>query len=102
MQARDLLLRTLPSIEETADARARIIGYGYGPGYQGMVATLILGKKGVKIGLLHGATLPDPEGLLAGAGRVHRHIPITTTSELKLPAVRELIRQALEAWRGRM
>jgi hypothetical protein len=41
---------------ETCDAQAHLLGYSYGPGYKGMVATLILSKKGVKIGIPYGSS----------------------------------------------
>lgn len=42
-----------------------------------MVATLILSRGGVKLGLARGSELPDPKHLLAGSGKVHRHIAFT-------------------------
>jgi hypothetical protein len=53
-----------PGITETSDAQARLLGYSYGPGYKGTVATLILSKAGVKIGIPYGSSLPDPAHLL--------------------------------------
>jgi hypothetical protein len=60
---RTLLRDTLTGIEETPDESAGVIGYGYGPGYKGLIATIILSKKGVKLGLRGGASLPDPDRL---------------------------------------
>ena len=45
-EARRALRRWLPGVEEAADASALVIGYGYGPGYRGIVCTLILSKSG--------------------------------------------------------
>src|SRR4051812_39303914 len=72
--ARKTLRAAFPRATETADLKAHLVGYSYGPGYKGTVATLILSKKGVKIGIPYGATLPDPKHLLAGEGKVHRHV----------------------------
>ena len=36
----------LPEAEETLDRSARVIGFGYGPGYKGCVCTLIMSQKG--------------------------------------------------------
>jgi hypothetical protein len=83
---------------EIADHKTRVIGYGYGPGYPDM---LILSKQGVKLGLVGGAALPDPRGLLAGSGRVHRHIAFTEPRQVGQPAVKALLRAALAAWRVR-
>jgi hypothetical protein len=100
-RARELVLATLPRAMEIADPKARVIGYGYGPGYRDMVATLILSKHGVKLGLVGGAKLADPHGLLAGSGKVHRHIAFTEPGQVSRPAVKALLRAALHAWKAR-
>jgi hypothetical protein len=99
--AKRLLEASLPNAEETLDESARVIGYGYGPGYKGCVCTLILSKTGVKIGIAYGATMPDPNGLLRGAGKVHRHVVLQTVADLKQPGVKALVKAALAAWKKR-
>ena len=101
LSVRKLVLATLPGAMEIADSKARVIGYGYGTGYRELVATLILSKKGVKLGLVGGASLPDPDRLLAGSGKVHRHIAFTEPSGVGRPPVEALLRAALQAWRRR-
>src|SRR5678816_4121168 len=98
---RKLVLAILPGVEETADSKARLIAYGYGPGYKGMVATIILSKTGAKLGIVRGAELPDPAGLLDGEGKVHRHIPFKTIPEVDRPEVRDMLEVALAAWKKR-
>ncbi len=99
--ARGLLEELLPDVEETLDRTAKVIGFGYGPGYKGMVCALILSKAGVKIGLIRGSELPDPKGLLRGEGKVHRHVPLTSLADLKQPGLKPLIKSALSAWKAR-
>jgi hypothetical protein len=99
--ARRLLAEALPGAEETLDQTARVIGFGYGPGYKGTVCVLILSKTGVKIGLSRGSELPDPKGLLQGSGKVHRHIALQTLADLKQPGLKPLIKAALAAWKAR-
>lgn len=99
--ARRLLLTHIPNAIEFPDAKGRLIGYGYGAGYKDMVATLILSKVGVKIGLIQGASLADPASLMRGAGKVHRHIDIRTNAHLQRDEVRRLIEAGLNAWRQR-
>ena len=102
LAVRKLVLATLPGdVIELADAKARVIGYGYGTGYRDMVATLILSKAGVKLGLAHGASLPDPSGLLEGSGKVHRYVAFTDLAHVGRPAVKTLLRSGLAAWRKR-
>ena len=98
---RELVLATLPDAREIADPKARLIGYGYGTGYKDMVATIILSKAGVKLGLLNGATLDDPSGLLDGAGKVHRHIAFSEPGHVSRPGVKSLLQACLTAWRSR-
>jgi hypothetical protein len=99
--ARSTLRAAFPDAEETTDAKARILGYCYGPGYKGTVATLILSKTGVKIGIPYGASLRDPAHLLAGKGRIHRHVAVTQPAELNAPALKALLTEVLSAWQIR-
>ena len=98
--ARDLLRRVLPDIEEAVDMRG-IVGYRYGPGYKGLVCTLILSRAGVKLGIVRGAELSDPQGLMRGAGKVHRHVPLRRAADLSQAGLKPLLEQALAAWRKR-
>jgi hypothetical protein len=98
--ARALIERLLPGVEESVDPKVGLLAYGFGPGYKGMVCTLILSQKGVKLGLARGAELDDPHGLLAGAGKVHRHIAFKTAADLKRPGVTALIKVTYKAWQA--
>ena len=100
-ESRRWLRETLPGIEEVADPKANLIGYSYGPGYAGLVATLILSKKGVKIGIFRGSELADPRGLMAGAGKVHRHVAIEAIADLRQPGLKPLLKSASAAWKKR-
>ena len=100
-KARRLLLKLLPKAEETVDPTASVLSYGYGPGYRGMICTLLLSKSGVKIGFVNGTELADPAGLLEGSGKKHKYIQLKTASDLKRPGVRQLIEAAYAAWRQR-
>jgi hypothetical protein len=99
--ARKTLRAAFPNAEESVDVKARLLGYGYGPGYKGTVATLILSKSGVKIGIPYGARLADPAGLLAGSGKVHRHISITDAAQLNSDALHDLLQATRSAWDAR-
>ena len=99
--ARRTLLKAFPKAAESVDTKARLLAYSYGPGYKGTVATLILSKTGVKIGIPYGAELADPARLLTGEGKVHRHVPIEAAAQLKGSALEGLLREALGAWRAR-
>ena len=98
---RAFVLATLPRADEIADPAARVIGYGYGPGYKGMVASIILSKSGAKLGLVRGASLPDPTRLLEGRGKVHRYIAFAPGETVARAEVKALVRAALAAWEAR-
>jgi hypothetical protein len=99
--ARRLLEDTLPGATETLDKTARVIGYGFGPGYKGVVCTLILSQKGVKLGIARGSDVPDPHQLMGGSGKVHRHVELRTIADLNQRGLKPLIRAALAAWKER-
>ena len=101
-EARKTLREWLPDAGEGVDASARMVAYSYGPGYRGMVCTLLLSKSGVKLGLAGGAALPDPRGLLAGAGKVHRHVQLRTVRDLQQAGLKQLVLGASAACRKRL
>jgi len=100
--ARRVVFAILPGASEVVDIKARVIGYGYGTGYRDMICTLILSKGGVKLGLVGGASLPDPQRLMEGKGKVHRHVPLTSAEDLGRKGLRPLLRGALAASRQRL
>src|SRR5215472_15377089 len=99
--ARHFLAGMLPRAEESLDEPAKLIAYRYGPGYKGMVCTLILSQTGVKLGIVRGAELTDPKHLLTGGGKVHRHVQLRAATDLKRPGLAQLLEDALGAWRKR-
>jgi hypothetical protein len=99
--ARSFLKSELPGVEESADTSAKLIGYGYGPGYKNAVCNLILSQKEVKLGIVYGASLRDPQKLMTGAGKVHRHVPLRSPADLSRPGVKALLQSALAAQRAR-
>ena len=94
--------KLLPHASEHADMSARLIGYSYGPGYKGAVCTLILSKTGIKLGLVGGAALADLHGLLAGKGKVHRHVPLRKSEDLQQAGLQQLVLASSAACRARL
>lgn len=94
----EVVTELLPDAVVSVDATN--IGYGVGPGYRGLVFTVTPTKKHVTLGISHSAGLPDPAGLLEGAGRVHRHVKIRAAGDLARPELRALLASAVEARRG--
>jgi hypothetical protein len=101
LRTRAFVLDLLPDAQQFVDGSGPYVGYGYGPGYKDLICTIIVSKTGVKLGVVGGATLPDPKGLLEGSGKVHRHVVVKTADDLRKPGVRPLVRAALSAWQKR-
>lgn len=101
-QLRAFLLEHLENIAEQADQSANIVGYGYGPGYKDMICTIMLSKKGVKLGLYKGTELPDPAHLLMGTGKVHKFVEIHSAKEIREPALKNLLKEAVKAHQDRL
>jgi hypothetical protein len=99
--ARRLLKAMLPGVAETVDESAKLLGYSYGPGYKGVLFTLIMSQTGAKLGIFRGAELPDPKHLMAGAGKVHRHVQLRRSDDIKQPGLNQLLKSAISAWRKR-
>jgi len=97
---RDVIRNAVPDASETLDQSGRIVGYAVGPGYAGLVCTIIPSKTGVKLGIVRGSELPDPDGLLAGAGRKHRYVQIDQPADLHRTGIAELIKAAARTARS--
>jgi hypothetical protein len=96
---RDVIGLSLPDAREELDRPGRVVGYSYGPGYAGLVCTIILSKTGVKLGIVGGAQMADPTGLLEGTGKQHRYIAFAQTSDFERPGVRDLLHAAATRWK---
>jgi hypothetical protein len=53
----------------------------------------------VKLGVARGTSLSDPRKLLRGTGKSARHVVLRTSSDLRTPGLRQLVRAALAAWK---
>ena len=98
---RAIVRAAIPGAREELDRPGRVIGYGFGPGYSGLVCTIIPSKKGVKLGVVHGARLPDPQGLLEGSGKQHRYVAFSKPADLEKAGLKELLRAAVTVWQER-
>jgi len=55
----------------------------------------------MKLGLYRGALLSDPDGLLEGSGKVHRHVRILADDAPRPAAIARLLKTARAAWKVR-
>ncbi len=93
----DVIRSAIPDATETLDDAAHVVGYAIGPGYSGLVCTIIPSRKGVKLGVVRGAALPDPRGLLEGTGKRHRYVQLNERSDLDRDGIVELLKAAQDA-----
>ena len=100
-QVRSIVMSVLPNATETFNPSAKLVGYGFGTGYKDTICAIILSKGGVKLGIARATELPDPEHLLAGAGKVHKHIAFAPDKAADTTAVRAILKSALSAWKSR-
>ncbi len=102
LKLRVLLLAKLPGIAEQLDLPARMIGYCYGQKYAELVCVIFPSKKGLKLGFNGGSSLPDPDGLLEGSGKISRYVTIVSDQQVRSPALKKLLVSALHAYRERV
>ena len=77
------------------------IGFGYGTGYKDLVFVISPYRAHVNLGIVGGAGLPDPHGLMSGGGKVHRHVKLQDSDQLKNPKLKEIMIAALQAAQDR-
>jgi hypothetical protein len=71
---------------------------GYGPKYADMICAIMPTKAGLTLGIARATQLPDPEGLLQGTGKVHRHVKLKSESEVKAATLKALLKAAIAAY----
>ena len=101
MQTRVLLFKLLPDVQEEVDLPAKILGYGYGRKYAETVCTLILSKKGLKLGFYRAIDLPDPENILEGTGKVHKYV-VMNAEAIRSKALKNMLAAAYKAYSERI
>ena len=74
-----------------------VIGFGPTERASDAIVSLLMARDHVSLCFIDDApSLPDPERLLKGSGNVVRHIKLTSAGDLDRPAVRALIRAAVQ------
>lgn len=96
LKLRALVLEEMaPCHENIYDAYSAVaIGYGPTDRLSDGVFHIAVYTKHVNLGFNAGATLSDPLGILEGAGKQIRHIPIRTAADLARPEIRAYIKRA--------
>ena len=87
---RDIVRSAVPRAKEIAYRRWRIIAY-VGDSSFCYIAPL---RNGANLGFYQGTSLSDPHQLLEGTGKNLRHVKIRRPQDLRMRALRALVRQA--------
>jgi hypothetical protein len=96
LKARKLIKATIPKSIEQLDLSSKIIAYGYDRTYKGLVSAIAPQKTYVNLMFAKGASLPDPEKLLEGTGKLARHIKLRTVDDVDKPGVKALLETAVK------
>jgi hypothetical protein len=91
-EMRELYPTALELVYDNYNALA--IGYGPTERSSEAIFSIALFPRWVSLFFLHSATLPDPDKILCGSGKVAKHVVLTSTARLKDPAVQTLMREA--------
>jgi hypothetical protein len=96
-QCRALLRKRMPTAIELVYDNFQALAIGYGPTERmsDHMLSLAIFPKGVSLSFFHGATLPDPHGILEGNGNQNRFVRLEDASALLRPDVEALIQAAI-------
>jgi hypothetical protein len=76
--------------------RLNMASYGVGPRKATEhYAYIMVHASHVNLGFYHGATLPDPSGVLQGSGKKLRHIKLADVAATQAPAITALLRAGI-------
>jgi hypothetical protein len=98
LAARELVLEEAPgAIESLSKGYAVSIGFSFtGKPLKDGFCHIATYSTHVNLGFNRGALLPDPNRLLAGNGKLIRHITIRSEDDLNRPFVRRFLQAAIE------
>ncbi|MFH1419695.1 MAG: DUF1801 domain-containing protein [Planctomycetota bacterium] len=97
LELRDFVLATAPELAETIAFNALCYhkpGKPYGV-IGGNVCLIAPRGDSLHLAFIHGASLPDPNGLLQGKGKAKRHIELRTREDIRHRAFKSLICAAI-------
>jgi Domain of unknown function (DU1801) len=97
VRAREVILSVMPDAAEKVYPGWKVIQYATGADMKSVFAAISPQRERVNLGLANGVDLEDPDGLLEGDGKAIRHLKLTSPEAAAAPAVRELVRGALQA-----
>jgi hypothetical protein len=99
LRLRSLIMEVIPTAIVQIDPPSKLIGYGIDKKMSGLICTIQPQKGYVNLGIYRGVDLPDPQGLLEGTGKIHRHVRVKSIASIDEPALRALLEAAARAKR---
>src|SRR5215468_1138517 len=95
---REVVLEEAPdAVESISRGYALAIGFSFtGKPLKDGFCHVVAYETHVNLGFNRGALLPDPSGILAGTGKLIRHLTIRNQNELEHPAIRRYLQAAIE------
>ena len=100
VKTREVILSVMPDATEKVYPGWKVIQYGAGADMKSVFAAISPQRERVNLGLANGVDLDDPDGLLEGDGKAIRHVKLTSLEAAGAPAVKALVRGALQATRN--
>ncbi|MEM0963285.1 MAG: DUF1801 domain-containing protein [Bacteroidota bacterium] len=93
---RQVILEGLADAVEVVRLGDGAAAYGLGPKKMSESHVYVMPTRGdVNLGFWHGASLPDPGGLLEGTGKRMRHVKVRPVEEARSEALRQRVADAL-------
>jgi hypothetical protein len=96
LEARELILKTVPGAQEKVYLGWRTIGYSATESMKDAVCAIDPQRTRINLVFYHGVDLPDPGGLLDGTGKNMRHVKIATSKQLHSRALKALLKAAVQ------
>jgi hypothetical protein len=96
--SRTRLRKRLPTAVELVYDNYNALAIGYGPNERTSeaIVSLAVYARGVNLYFIHGAHLPDPDGVLQGAGNRGRFVRLTDAAAIDSPAIVKLLKAAVD------
>jgi hypothetical protein len=97
-EALSMMRARLPGALELVYDNYNALAIGFSPTERAsdVIFSIALYPRWVSLFFFHGVGLPDPQKLLKGSGKTVRHIVLENASDLDKPAVKALMKLALE------
>jgi len=91
------MYKKLPAATKLVYDNYNALAIGFGPNLRATdaVFSIAVTSRGVVLYFIYGVGLPDPAGLLQGAGNQGRYVRLKSAADLNQPAIRALMAAAL-------